>query len=519
MANTPEQAEFILLSKNIFTALEDRPFAGFVAVGGGRILGVGTGDGSAHRGAGTTILELGEKTVCPGFMDTHCFFTGYALGFAGVDLSGAKTLDEALALAGERAASTPAGKAVLGHGWSGAVDDVAEAELEKRLGGRPAVLFAAGGETCLMNRAARDAYGFTPQTCYPDAYWRIIGEVLGDRDFIVPMFREYMRMLNARGITAVKEMGFDDFYGFADVLETLEKSGGLTLRVHFMSQPVGREMDLPHGRAMRERFRGGFVRFSGYNRMTDGSIGQRCGDLKRPYDDAPDTRCAQDIDYAAIEREVLAADAEGFRFSLHAQGDAAVARVVDIFEKCARDAAGRLVNRQAITDLELSDPADLERMGRLGVAAEIYPQIPSLYTRAEKVAGIAAKVGERGKYYWNRRAMRDNGVAVSCATDLPLLVDDIPESIYCACGGYFADGGEPFNPQNTLSVGELLQAWSRGGAANLQCETELGTLETGKLADIAVLDADVFSLPMDRMREARVCLTFVEGRKVFEAGQ
>lgn len=99
--------------------------------------------------------------------------------------------------------------------------------------------------------------------------------------------------------------------------------------------------------------------------------------------------------------------------------------------------------------------------------------------------------------------MQLSGVRISCATDLPLLVDDIPESIYCACGGYFADEGEAFNPRNTLSVGELLRAWSWGGAINLGCE--------------AVLDGDVFAMPVEDVRGTKVCLTFVDGRKVFDA--
>ena len=171
--------------------------------------------------------------------------------------------------------------------------------------------------------------------------------------------------------------------------------------------------------------------------MTDGSISCLCGDLKEPYSCAPNTRCAQEVEYGLIESEVLAADKEDFRFSLHAQGDAAVAKTLDIFGKCRKE-SGKLINRHAMTDVELSEPADLERMGRLGVTAEIYPQIMSIYERNDKLALIEERVGTaRGKYYWNRRKMADSGVVISCGTDLPLLIPDIPESVYHACGGFF----------------------------------------------------------------------------------
>lgn len=131
---------------------------------------------------------------------------------------------------------------------------------------------------------------------------------------------------------------------------------------------------------------------------------------------------------------------------------------------------------------------------------------------------IEEKIGlDRGRYYWNRRKMADSGVPLSCGTDLPLLIDDIPQSVYHAVGGYFPEGGQPFNPQNTLTVAELLTAWTLGGAYDLLREEELGTLEAGKKADIAVLSGDIFATPVERARELTVDLTLVDGRIVHSA--
>ena len=138
-------------------------------------------------------------------------------------------------------------------------------------------------------------------------YVRLLPDILGDRDFIVPEFKKYMKMMNSRGVTSVKEMGFDCFYGFTDVLADLEAAGDLTLRVNFMSQPVAADANLEYGKAMRDKFRGEFVRFSGYNQMTDGSISQLCGYLKKPYNCA-DTICAQDINWEKLGKEARAVD-------------------------------------------------------------------------------------------------------------------------------------------------------------------------------------------------------------------
>ncbi len=509
-------ANYLLKSNCIFTAAGEPPFQGYVAVAGGNILAVGAGDPDpALIGPETLVFELGDRTVSPGFSDVHCFFTGYSIGFLGTDLSGCNTAEELVSAAVEYARSVPAEKTVFGHGWnSGTICPEGTALLDAAFASRPVVLFAQGCETCWMNQAALSKYQFTPETCYPEAYWRLLPDVLGDREFIVPEFKKYMKMMNSRGVTSVKEMGFDQYYGFTDVLADLEAEKALTLRVNFMSQPVAEGACLEYGRAMREKFQGDFVRFSGYNQMTDGSISQLCGYLKKPYNCA-DTVCAQNIDWQKLGDETRAVDAEGFRFSLHAQGDGAIGRVLDIYETCRRDDQGRMVNRHSITDLEFSDPADLERMGRMGVIAEIYPQIQSIADREGKLAMIAEKIGmDRGACYWNRRKMADSGVLLSCGTDLPLLIDDIPQSVYHAVGGWFPEGGEPFNRQNMLTVTELMTAWTAGGAYNLCCEDRLGTLEAGKQADIAVLSGNIFTTDPAYARDLAVDLTLVDGKVV-----
>ncbi|MDP4108594.1 MAG: hypothetical protein Q8878_01070 [Bacillota bacterium] len=92
------KAQTLLRSNNIFTAAKSEPFAGFVAVSGGKIAAVGAGDGNGYVGTDTKVYELGDRVVCPGFSDVHCFFTGYSVGFAGADLSSCKTLENIISV-------------------------------------------------------------------------------------------------------------------------------------------------------------------------------------------------------------------------------------------------------------------------------------------------------------------------------------------------------------------------------------------------------------------------------------
>ncbi len=345
---------------------------------------------------------------------------------------------------------------------------------------------------------------------------QLLKEILNDRDYIIPFFKKHMKMLNSKGITTVKEMGFDDYYGFTDILKELEASNELSVRFHFMSQPVESPINISYGQKMREEFNSDYAKFSGYNMMTDGSVSENCAEIKQPYKDI-DTNCLQDIDWDLIKKDVLLADENGFRYSLHAQGDAAIHNAIEVLDSCQKSADGKLKNRHSITDLEFSDESDFKKMGELGIVGEIYPQIQSIAKRDEKLKMIDEKIGsKRGANYWNRRAAIDADVILSCGTDLPLLIDDIPESIYHAVGGLFPDSPLPFNEKNMITRSELLKSWTYGGAYNLSSEDNLGSIEPGKYADLVIFDGDLFETDIKNIRDIKVKYTFLDGQLVYQ---
>lgn len=507
----------VVLSRCVFPATGARAFDGFVATEGNRIVAVGPRGGAERyiRDA-TRVFDAGDRTVIPGMTDDHTFFTGWALLSLGADLSGARTPAEGVQalLSGVRSGGPDS--PVFGHAApEGLVSPEGEAALDDAFPDRPVVAFTADRGTCWMNGVARKRYGFTPQECHAEATWRLM------RDYLrLPqmhdLYRAYMRLLNRRGVTQIKEMSFDDYYGFVDVMGRMEENDELTVRVSLMSQPVGRGMDLDHGRRMRERLRGPFLGFSGFNRMTDRSIASGMTELKSPYLSTPGSTCSVPVEWDLIERELGEADREGFRFSLHCQGDGAVGQVVDLYERCRRDARGRLVNRHAITDMELSDPGDIDRFGKMGGICEIYPQIQSLDREGDLLAVVDRQVGrERFGRYWMRRRMWDSGCVVCCGTDLPLMLPSIGESLWCGVEGHFADGGGA-NLQNMLTAPEMLRAWTANGAYDCYDEDRLGTLEPGKLADLVVLEANVLELDPKDLRDVNAALTVSDGRVVYD---
>ncbi len=512
-----KQYSMVIVAKNLFDSVGEKAYEGYVCLKNHVIVKMGKGKPKQEvLDEAEQVFQFEQELVMPGIADTHTFFTGYAIFHIGADVSKVRSNEEGLEILKAYDLEKHPEGALFGHGWEPEQWNRQDGErmLEENYSERPVILFAADRSTCIMNSKAREIYQFTPEECYPESYYRIMREYLNDRDFIDKEFAAYMDMMNARGVTTVKEMGFDDFYGFTDFLKEMEDSGKLHLRTFFMSQPVGEAMNLEHARRMRDLFKGDEVRFSGFNRMTDGTIAAYKGDLKKPYENQSFT-CSLDIPYEEIEADVLAADREGFRWTLHAQGDGAVGKITDIYEKCRKE-DGKLVNRHAITDMEFTDPEDLQRLGDMGVTAELYFQIMSLDPGEALIGNIGKTIGaKRGRNYWNRRKMQDCGMNLSGATDLPLLLTSVPESVYYSCGGYMDGREEPFQTENTLTVSELLKAWTIGGQKNLDMDSRLGTLEEGKYADIAVFDRDLLSVDAKEAKEAEVVMTIMNGKIVY----
>lgn len=521
-----QQADIILISNNIFTAREEAkaPFPGAVAIIGNKIAAIlPKEEVAAWTGEKTKVYDLGDQVVCPGFLDNHVFFTGHVWSHIGADLSKAETKAEAVALLKAYAETIPEEETVLGHGLREEVLE-REEDMEDQLeafGVRPVVGFTEGRGSCIMNHAAREKFGFEETSVFAEKCYKVFDEYLRQESFIKEEYKAFSKLLASRGVTSIKEIGFNRYSGFTSILKEFENKDELMHRVNLVSQAVDHPMDYDYAAECRELFQGDFIQFMGFNVMVDGGAGTEIAtggaDLLAPYSNNPSSTGGIGIDYEALESAVLKADQLGYRCALHAEGDAAVHKTIDIYEKC-RKINGPRDARHVITDLELTDPSDLKRMGDLGITATNYVQIMSCIGNSDDFYGYDCVGEERIKNYWNYRGMIDQGVKICCGTDMPLTVPDIPLSVYHAVGRRFPDGKpvEGINAAGAITIEEILKAWTINGQyANFK-EKELGTLEAGKLADIAVLDADIFHMPVEKIPEVKVSLTLCNGKVVYE---
>ena len=505
----------VLICDHIFTGTSNDCINGFIAIKNNVIEKVGRLDElEAYVKDADEVLDYTGKLITAGFVDTHTFFTGWVQQRLGVDFSGVHTEAQAIEVLKQYQEANPNRTALFGHHFEA---DLYEAgtELDKVFDQIPVVVFTSDRGTCLMNQAARDAYGFTPEECYAEKIWKMIAVFLKEPE-MKQYYYEYMKALNAKGVTSIKEMSFDEYDGFCDTMEELANHDELSVRVHLMSQPVRSGINIAHGKQLQARWTGPFLQFSGYNRMTDRSIGSSMAELKEDYKSMPGSKCLVPVEWDLIRKELIEADANGFRYSLHAQGDGAIGHLADLYEQLPME-NGKLKHRHAVTDLEFSDPEDLKRLGKIGTICEVYAQIQSFDGKEDVMQLIDKQLGiEKGHNYWNRRQMWDSGCCVCCGTDLPLLFPDIPESIYHGCGGYMNDG-QKYNEQNMLRVDELLKAWTVNGQYDC-LRDDVGTIEEGKLADIAVLSENLLEMDPADAKRVEVIMTISDGRIVYQKG-
>lgn len=513
-----EKADLILRCDRIFTGnLEDGLIDGFVAVRGNRILAVDEWmSHSEFLDEKTHIYDLRGKTITPGYVDNHVFFIGYVWQHIGVDTSGATDESSLKDILTDYEKRLAPGEPLLGHG----LDDDLELSgdlLERVFPGRAAVVFRESREACLMNQKSKERYGFEEDRCYAEACWRLFRELMADKAYAKEQYLAFQNMLAGRGITGIKEIGFDDYYGFTDVLKEMEDSGELKHRVYLVSQPVGGDVDIPYGERMREFFQGSCVKFMGYNIMVDGDIESGEGDILDGYPEEEGLPPCTPPDYGKIRDSVEKADKRGFRCALHAEGDRAVRKAIDILEGCRKENGARDA-RHAVIDMELVDPADIRRMKENDITAINYVQIMSCYPKYEEYYGLRYFSEERQKDIWPYRSLKDAGVTLCWGTDLPLDVPDIPLSVCYAAERKFPNSmpEQGFNMKESITPAEVLEGWTKNGQKVNFAEDILGTLEPGKLADIAVIDGDILGTEGRVRKELKVCLTVFDGKVVYD---
>ena len=327
--------------------------------------------------------------------------------------------------------------------------------------------------------------------------------------------KQFLADLNAEGITSVCDVSLlavpgGDFVR-DDVYRALYERGDLTVRINMF--PTALE-DLARARALHDEFAGNdLLRSPGLKQFFDGVSSTHTAWLTEPYANAAyEGECGAPVtDPERMRRIVLGAAEEGFAVRIHTIGDRAIHVALDIFEE-AREKFGPVAGQNGLEHLENFLPEDIARLAELDVSANCQPPHTVLDPN-----GIERDLGpERARWMWPYRSYLDAGVKFSFGTDSPVVDINSREVIYDAVTRQSPATGEPtggWQPQEKIDAADAVRAYTLGSAVAAGRGDEVGSLEVGKLADLAVLDTDLVTCAPEKILGAKVLATYLGGRR------
>ncbi len=212
----------------------------------------------------------------------------------------------------------------------------------------------------------------------------------------------------------------------------------------------------------------------------------------------------------AIEATCRLAAEHGMQMCVHAIGDRANREVLDIYERVLRDHPEATDLRWRIEHAQHLHPDDVPRFARLGVIASMQANHCTT-DGAYAVAALGERRARQGAFAW--RSLLDAGAALANGTDAPVEPVDPLTSLHAAVTRRLADGSR-FHPEQCMTRAEALRSYTLGGARAAFEEGLKGSLASGKLADLVVLDRDLRACPAEDIASATVVLTVVGGEVV-----
>lgn len=531
-------ADVVFRDGPVYTVDSLRPHANAVAVADTRIVYVGDDSGvERFIGPSTRIVELRGRMLLPAFHDSHVHpvtagmrMTGCALD----DLTSAAQVADSIARC---ARAHPDDRWFRGHGWQLPVFPHANpgrAVLDSLIPDRPAYVRAADGHSAWVNsralalahvtartpdppngRIERDSSGNPSGTLREDAadlVSTILPPVTGaDR---VAALERALRLANSLGIVAMQEASAD-----SDILaayRTLDQRHALTARVvaSLYVDPAAGVAQIPELIRLRGYFAGDRLRATSAKIFADGVIESHTAALLEPYADTH-RRGPANLSPDAFDTLVTALDGAGFQVHVHAIGDRAVHMALDAIA-AAQHANGKRDARDHIAHLEMIDTLDLPRFRALGV----YANFQALWAYRDRyIAELTEPVlgPERSSRLYPLGSVAAAGGTIVGGSDWGVTSLNPLEAIQVGVTRRApnAPAGEAWLPRERVSLARMIAAYTIEGARLAFDEHITGSIETGKAADLIVLDRDLFAIPPEQISRTRVLLTLLDGHVVY----
>ncbi len=534
-------ADLILKGGKIFTVAGKSAWAEAVAIKDGRIIYVGDDKGvAAFAGATSEVHELGGRLMLPGFIDAHIHPISGGIEASACDLNELGDVAAYRARIAEYAQLNPDVEWILGGGWSmaefGPGARPSKLILDELVSDRPVFLSSADGHSGWANSKALEIAGIDRNT--PDPVDGIIdrdpatGEAIGSlqegaMSLVTKHIPETTQAVRMQGLKYARDMlhrygitGAQVAYAHEPDLRAyteLDAAGELNLRLvtALWWERDQTEEQIPHLVELREKYSRGNVQATSVKIMQDGVMENYTAVMLEPYLLPEPTRGIPMVEPEFLKEAVTQIDAAGFQVHFHAIGDGAIRQALNAIE-VAEKTNGRKDYRHHISHLQLIDEADIPRFAELDVVANFQP----LWAYADDyiVDLTIPFIGEdRAQWMYPIKSVIDAGGRVAFGSDWSVSTANPFMQIETAVTRVDAIGHETevMNPEQRITVEQAVTAFTINSAFINHLDEETGSIETGKLADLIVVDQNLFEIDAKDISDTKVVVTLFGGKPVY----
>ncbi|HEV2554076.1 MAG TPA: amidohydrolase [Bosea sp. (in: a-proteobacteria)] len=533
-------ADLILQNGPVYLGLKEG-YASAVALWAGKVLATGTpADMAPLIGPGTKVIDLAGRMATPGLYEAHLHLLPLGLTMKELDIRPrfVRTLDGLLEMIAQAAAKAKPGEWILARGYDHFELDVKRhphrTELDRAAPNNPVYIVRACGHLSVANSLALKLAGVDETTPVPagGAIEQVNGVLTGlmaengrdpvkkvipdptDEELVAAIERAG-RYCNSFGITSVMDaaVGMRSQYREVAAYRTAQRTGRLPVRTN-MCLLGG------HNGIVEQCFADGLVTGAGDDWLsvgpvkifTDGSAGGKTAAMSLPYLGEPETKgifCLTDDEMDALTRDY---HAKGYQLAVHAIGDAAIEQTLNAMENGLNDHPDP-DRRHRIEHCGFNSKEQIARMVALGI--EPVPQPVFIYDFGDLYLSVLE--AERVEACYPMRDWIEAGLKPAASSDAPVCDANIWPNIYTMLTRKTARG-TVISPDQTLTIDEVISAYTEFGAYVNRCEDSRGRLLPGMAADVAIFSRDLSTAtPEQLLHETRCDMTIIAGKVVYEA--
>lgn len=538
-------ADYAFINGGIYTPSPGKIWKQAVAIRGDKIIAVGSNEEiEVMIGDKTTVIDLTGKMLMPGFIDSHIHPITGALFAQGANLQFDRKEDILEAIK-EYAESRSEQKVIRGYGWRyGAFPDSGPTrnDLDVIISDRPVILMSVDFHTAWLNSKALANANITKDTEDPlpgfsyfqrdkngePTGWVIelqaIAKVLNALEIspessVMASLKTWMPKFSASGITTVLDagiLGLQDQYDGFEIYDQSAKKGELPFRViasYAITEPEDGIVEKLND--LRKKYDTDLFRVQYLKLFLDGTDANYTAAMLEPYTDKPEVSGELSLPESYIHSVVKEADHANIKIMFHTLGDRAARVALDAIDH-ARATNGKLNGGHALAHLQACDSADWNRFAKQNSFAQFSIQwaVPDPYLQITQ-----SRWGKkRSSHLYPARAILKSGGTIAFGSDWPAAAYYSTykplEAIEIALTRRQLDHPheQPLTPlYERFTIDEALKSYTINGASLLGMEQKIGTISSGKYADLVVLNQNLFEIPDSLIHKTEVELTMMNG--------